>query len=203
LRPSVLKLGGSFSRYSRLGDVVRALERGAGNAVIVPGGGPFADCVRSEQKKIGFDDHAAHRMALLAMAAFGTALTSLSPMLRQAASASAIKRVLADGAVPVWLPLDLLEGRTDVAETWDMTSDSLAAWLAGRLSASRVIFLKRAVPAKMALADVVASGVLDALVPNYLADGRLEAWICGPRHLSGLGQALANGSDVGRRIEVA
>ena len=71
-----------------------------------------------------------------------------------------------------------------------MTSDSLAAWLAGRLSASRLIFLKRAVPANSAVSGLVAAGVLDPLAPRFLADAKVEAWICGPRNCR-LGEALA------------
>jgi len=203
LKPTVVKVGGSFARYSRLGDVIRSLEKGAGRVVIVPGGGPFADSVRLEQARMGFDDRAAHRMALLAMAAFGTALASLSPALRPAPSLPAIKQTLADGAVPVWLPLDLLDGREDIPESWDMTSDSLAVWLARELDASRLIFLKRIVLGKPALADLVTAGVLDPLVPGFLADTKAEAWICVPRHIARLGAALAKGSEIGRRIPVA
>jgi dihydroneopterin aldolase len=171
--------------------------------VIVPGGGPFADSVRREQKRIGFDDQAAHRMALLAMAAFGTMLASFSPALRPAATLAAIKRALAEGAVPVWLPLDLLDGDADVPASWEMTSDSLAAWLAGRLKASRLIFLKRATPAAMKAADLVAAGVLDPLAPRFLEATKAEAWLCRPRDIARLGPALAEGTEIGRRIEVA
>ncbi len=202
MRPTVVKVGGSFARYPRLRDLAAALAMGAGRTVVVPGGGPFADCVRREQPRIGFDDPAAHRMALLAMAAFGTALASLSPALKPAASLAEIRGALAGGAVPVWLPLDLLEGHADVPESWNMTSDSLAAWLAERLSASRLIFLKRAAPAKDSLSGLVAAGVLDPLAPRFLAAAKTEAWICTTRQIAHLGRALADGTDIGRPIEV-
>jgi aspartokinase-like uncharacterized kinase len=179
------------------------LEQGGGRAVIVPGGGPFADIVRREQKEIGFGDPAAHRMALLGMAQFGFALTSLSPRLKPASSVAAIKRALAEDAVAVWLPLDMLDGHPDVPESWEMTSDSLAAWLAGQLGAARLIFLKRAGPTSLKISDLVSAGVLDPLTPRFLADTKAEAWLCGPRQVPRLGQALAEGSDIGRRIEVA
>jgi dihydroneopterin aldolase len=204
LRLTVVKVGGSFAHHPRLKDIVISLEKGAGRAVVVPGGGPFADAVRREEKRIGFDDRAAHRMALLAMAEFGTALASLSPRLETAPNRAAIQRALAAGRTPVWLPLDLLEGQADVPESWEMTSDSLALWLSARLKAERIIFLKRArLPRSAAIAELVAAGVLDPLAPRFLAGTSAAAWLCGPRQLARLGDALAEGRAIGRRIEVA
>ena len=137
------------------------------------------------------------------MAEFGYALASLSAILKTAANRAAIEELRTEGAEPVWLPLDLLEGRRDVPETWDMTSDGLAAWLAGQLSAPRLIFLKRILPKLQRLPDLVAGGLLDPLTPRFLAQSNVEAWICGPRDLARLGAALADGSAIGRRIEVA
>jgi dihydroneopterin aldolase len=200
---TIVKVGGSFCRFPRLPDVVGSLAEGAARTVIVPGGGPFADCVRAEQKRVGFDDRAAHRMALLAMAEFGYVLASFSERLVPAAGMSPIRGALAEGLVPVWLPLDLRDGAPDVPESWDMTSDSLSAWLAGRLGAERLIFLKRVrAPRSNELHDLVADGVLDPFVPRFLGRS-VEAWLCGPRELRKLGQALARGDAIGRRIERA
>jgi len=200
---TVVRLGGSFARYSRLDDVIRALETGRGRTTIVPGGGPFADCVRREQKRIGFDDRSAHRMALLAMAAYGQMLAGLSEVLKPAVSVAAVRSVLDSGGIPIWLPLDLLDGRPEIPESWEMTSDSLAVWLAGELGATRVIFLKRKVPAASDAAELAAAGVVDPLVPRFLARARTEAWICGPRQIEHLARALSEGGDAGRRVTVA
>jgi len=203
LRPTVVKVGGSFARYSRLDEIARELAKGAGRAVIVPGGGPFADTVRREQARVDFDDRSAHRMALLAMAAFGYALADRSPLLEPAASRSAIKRALKAERVPVWLPLDLLESRGDIPETWDMTSDSLAAWLAGTLRAPRLMYLKRAVSPPLGVRELVSTGILDPLAPRFMAQANTKAWLCGPRDIAHLGEALAQGTEIGGRIEVA
>jgi len=203
LKPTVVKVGGSFARYSRLDEVLRAVEQGAGRVVIVPGGGPFADTVRREQPHIRYDDRAAHRMALLAMAAFGTALASLSPALTTAPDRAAIRRALRQGLVPVWLPFDLLDGHAEVQESWDMTSDGLACWLAGKLSAARLIFLKRKASRLSAVADLAAAGLLDPMTPELLKRSTIPGWLCVPRDLARLGSALAEGRDIGRRIEVA
>ena len=64
---TVVKLGGSFAGSVELPAWLDALARCAGRVVVVPGGGPFAEAVRAAQPKMRFDDHAAHRMAVLAM----------------------------------------------------------------------------------------------------------------------------------------
>jgi dihydroneopterin aldolase len=170
--------------------------------VVVPGGGPFADTVRREQIRIGYDDGAAHRMALLGMAQFGLALASLSATLVSASGVAAIRRALAENTVPVWLPLDLLEGSPDVPESWDMTSDSLAARLGGKLGAKRLIFLKRAPPKSLLLSELAAAGVVDPLVPRFVAGTGMAVWVCGPRDIPQIGRAIAEGGDVGERVEI-
>jgi dihydroneopterin aldolase len=200
---TVVKVGGSFANHPALPALVAALVQGAGRTVVVPGGGPFADLVRQEQKPIGYGDAAAHRMALLAMAQFGYALASFSPVLAAAPTIAAIEASLAGGRLPVWLPLELLMGSPEIPETWDMTSDSVAAWLAGRLAAARLIFLKRAAPRTAQLSALVAAKSLDPLVPRFLAGSAMEAWICRPEDIPALGQALSAGEMIGRRIEVA
>ena len=71
---AIVKLGGSHAFGPHLHDWLEAIAREAGLVVIVPGGGPFADAVRAAQPAMGFDDEAAHAMALMAMAQFGRAL---------------------------------------------------------------------------------------------------------------------------------
>jgi dihydroneopterin aldolase len=202
--PTIVKVGGSFCRFPRLAGLAAALAEGAGRIVVVPGGGPFADCVRKEQKRVGFNDATAHRMALLAMAEFGFVLASFSPVFFPAFGVKEIRTALADGKVPVWLPLQLIEGHPDVPENWDVTSDSLAAWLAGRLGAGRLLFVKRvSTPRSLKAADLVTEGILDPLAPAFLAGSGVEAWLCGIRQLPALGPALAADAPVGWRIDLA
>src|SRR6185369_14601723 len=103
--------------------------RQAGRIVLVPGGGPFADAVRAAQPRMGFDDGAAHRMALLAMEQYGCALASGRKQFSLADSRAAIDRALELKQVPVWLPTRMALA-ADIPASWEVTSDSLAAWLA-------------------------------------------------------------------------
>src|SRR5579875_2749273 len=140
----VVKLGGSQAGRPHVGGWLEALAACAGHVVLVPGGGPFADVVRTLQPKIGFDDIAAHHMALLAMEQFGRALASLRSGFELAVSMAAIADALERGCVPVWAPLMMAARAADIPASWDVTSDSLAAWLAGRLGVKRLVLVKQA-----------------------------------------------------------
>jgi 5-(aminomethyl)-3-furanmethanol phosphate kinase len=190
-RLAIVKLGGSHATGPHLRDWLTAIAAEAGSIVITPGGGPFADAVRTAQASIGFDDRAAHAMALMAMAQFGSALESLNPALRLAASRSAIFRALKGCKVPVWSPERMARAAT-LPETWELTSDSLAAWLAGALGASRLVLVKhgRFEGAAVDAYDLAARGVVDPLFPSYLRRSGARAWLAGPTDSTRLGDGL-------------
>jgi aspartokinase-like uncharacterized kinase len=184
-------LGGSHAAGSHLKDWLAAIAAEAGAIAIVPGGGPFADAVRAAQAGIGYDDRAAHAMALMAMAQFGCALQSLNPALRLTASRSAILRALKDGKVPVWSPEPMTRAAA-LPETWELTSDSLAAWLAGALGAGRLVLVKhgRFESRIVDAGDLVARGVVDPLFPHYLRESGARAWLAAPADSARLAEGL-------------
>src|SRR5262249_61777141 len=61
-------------------------------------------------------------------------------------SAAAIRRALRDSSVPVWLPTRMALAADNVPCSWNVTSDSLAAWLARRPGARHVLLVKQARP---------------------------------------------------------
>ena len=190
-RLAIVKLGGSHASGPHIRDWLAAILAEAGAIVIVPGGGPFADAVRTAQASMGYDDRAAHAMALMAMAQFGRALQSLNPALRLAASRSAIKRALKDGEVPVWSPEPMARA-APLPETWDLTSDSLAAWLAGALGAGQLVLVKhrRFEAPAVGAHDLAARGVVDPLFPLYLKDSGARAWLAAPTDSARLAEGL-------------
>jgi dihydroneopterin aldolase len=177
-RLAIVKLGGSHATGPHLKAWLAAIAAEAGSIAIVPGGGPFADAVRAAQAPMGFDDPAAHAMALMAMAQFGCALQSLNPALRLAASRSAILRALKDGKVPVWSPEPMARA-AGLPETWELTSDSLAAWLTRALGAGRLLLVKHGhfEPETIDARDLVECGVVDPLFPRYLKESGGRAWL--------------------------
>jgi 5-(aminomethyl)-3-furanmethanol phosphate kinase len=190
-RLAIVKLGGSHAIGPHLKDWLAAIVAEAGSIAIVPGGGPFADAVRTAQASMGYDDRAAHIMALMAMAQFGCALQSLNPVLRMAASRSAILLALKERKVPVWSP-EQMTCAAALPETWDLTSDSLAAWLAGALGADRLLLVKHGhfETETVDAHDLAAQGVVDPLFPRYLKESGARAWLAGPTDSARLAEGL-------------
>jgi dihydroneopterin aldolase len=202
--PTVVKLGGSYAFSGVLRHWVDAIAACPGCVIVVPGGGPFADAVRAAQAKMGFDDRAAHEMALLAMEQYGCALASLGAGLRPAASMAAIERVLREGGVPIWSPTPMLREAPDVPWSWDVTGDSLAAWLAGRIGAKRVLLVKQREPPaeRLRAVHLVADGLVDPAFPRFLHASGAQAFIAGPAGHAAAARALRKGDAAGLAIEM-
>jgi aspartokinase-like uncharacterized kinase len=201
---TVVKLGGSYAFSRALKSWIDAVAAGAGRVVVVPGGGPFAEAVRNAQPKMGFDDRAAHEMALLAMEQYGCALANLGAGWRLAASVAAIRRVLREGGVPVWSATHMVRGAEDVPWSWDVTSDSLSAWLAGRIGAKRVLLVKHLEPptGPLRAADLVAEGIVDRAFPRFLRASGAQAFIAGPAGHAAAAIAMRGGGIPGAAIEL-
>lgn len=146
----IIKLGGSLADSPDLIKWLKVLGRsGAGKIVIVPGGGPFADQIREVQKHTGICDETAHKMALLAMDQYGLMLAdllseqTLNLKIVSSTSITALQEALNKHLVPVWLPAGQLMHNREIPQNWTVTSDSLAAWLAGQLQADQLFLIKR------------------------------------------------------------
>ena len=191
--PVVVKLGGSLAEAQTLSSwLATLLAHGAGHAVVVPGGGVFADAVRRAQRRLGFSDRAAHQMAILAMEQYARLLLDLAPALAPGATIVALRAKLETGKVALWLPRAMLAEESEVSASWDVTSDSLAAWLARRLRAERLILVKSAPAPQGADASALAAlGLVDAAFPQSAAAAECPLACCGPGEERRLAALLA------------
>jgi aspartokinase-like uncharacterized kinase len=179
--PVVVKLGGSVVRSGELAAWLDAIAAASRPIVVVPGGGALADEVRTCQSRLGFDDMAAHRMALLAMDQLAWAVAGLRQGFGVGATEAELRRVFDQGSVAVWAPYALVADRTDIEQSWRLTSDSLALWLAGRIAAERCYLIK-SIPRKAKGASAVQlarDGVVDAAFPDMLKDAGVPAFLLG------------------------
>jgi 5-(aminomethyl)-3-furanmethanol phosphate kinase len=201
----VVKLGGSLLGSPYLQSWLKALVESAGAAVVVPGGGPFADAVREAQARHAISDQAAHRMAILAMEQFAHLLQALEPRLALADSAAAIDAAARAGKTPVWLASRMTFAAADIPESWDMTSDSLALWLAGALGLSEVLLVKSArLPRSGTSASTLAAaGIVDPLLPHFLNNAKFECRYIAADRSQDFTRAMKAGRPAGKRIAPA
>ena len=181
----VVKIGGSLASSPDLAPWLAAVAGPAQTpVVVVPGGGPFADLVRQAQLRHGFDDAQAHRMAVLAMEQFGLMLCALEPRLVPAATVGHMRAARARGAVPVWMAATMALAASDIGAGWDVTSDSLAAWLAHSIRATALFLVKSVSPASgrrsVSAASLARSGFVDAAFPKSVAGSAHELRCLGP-----------------------
>jgi aspartokinase-like uncharacterized kinase len=193
LRPdAVLKVGGSLSRrpaaLRRLMSALAALAR-TRVLVVVPGGGPFADAVRRADRRFHLDDSSSHWMALLAMDQYAYLLAALAPRARLISSPAQ----LAAGRLNVLAVSAWLRSADPLPHSWTVTSDSIAAWVARKLSAKCVVLLKDVDgqfdrhPARRAarLRRRVSRARLDGVVDAHFAEAlgrRLPCWVVNGHH---------------------
>ena len=191
----VVKLGGSLMASPHLSTWLATLSASRGAAVVVAGGGPFADAVRIAQETTPFDDRAAHRMAILAMEQYATMLAALEPALRPAASRTAITAAAQAGAPPIWLPARMSFAAPDIPESWEVTSDSLAVWLARKLGLAQVLLVKSAAlpMERVPAAELAEVGIVDPLLPRFLAGSGIECRCLEAAGAPAFAAALARG----------
>lgn len=167
----VVKLGGSLLETSKLFDCLKHIITQNQKTVVVCGGGVFADCVRNAQKKWQFNDVAAHEMALLAMQQNALMCQSLQPEFSLFSKAQDFQQQ----HFSIWLP-DISELNVDnIAPSWEITSDSLSAWLAKKLKAEKLIVVK---PDKIEPSDtpydLMELEIVDDAFPDFVENAPFE-----------------------------
>lgn len=177
----VVKVGGSLARGRgrvRLRRLVADLAARARSesVLVVPGGGEFADLVRSERTRLRLDAVAAHRMALRATDQYGLLLASLHPAAATAQTLAAARRHARRGRLAVLLPAALVERASSLERSFRLTSDAIAAHVAGRAGARRLVLLKNvpgldaAFSGSLLARRLARRGVVDPLFPALLPE---------------------------------
>jgi aspartokinase-like uncharacterized kinase len=208
---AVLKIGGSLGRCAELPDLCRMIEKLSRNhsLVIIPGGGDFAEQVREADRRFQLGDTTAHWMAVLAMDQYGYLLSRLisgsvvTPALDNALKSSE------SGRPAILLPSALMMKSDPLPHSWQVTSDSIAAWVSQTIYCPRLGLLKdvdglvneEGLIPEMTVAQLAAhSGGTDEYLPKLLAHATPETWVINGRRPERLAEWLVTGHTTGTRI---
>ena len=147
MMPVVIKIGGGLLGVPGALEAVCATVGSMGRReaiVVVPGGGPFADAVRQLDRDAGLSADSAHWMAILAMDQYAYVLAERIDGAVLVEEPGAIGGALAAGRIAVLAPSRWLRAADPLPHSWDATSDSVAAFVAGALDAERLVLVKPA-----------------------------------------------------------
>ena len=169
----VAKIGGKIVDSPDLVGVVgRILEGRSQRIVLIAGGGRTADLVRDWDRELTLPGGDAHWLAIRAMS------------LQAELLACRLSCPLSHGFEEVRnLPLcvfdlwdELKRDLECLPETWDFTSDSLAAWAANRLAAQTLLLVKSVGDSTTTVDQASERGWVDPLFAETAAGLRVE-WV--------------------------
>jgi aspartokinase-like uncharacterized kinase len=144
-RLTVIKIGGGLTAIPGALERVCGAVADAGRSaaiVVVPGGGPFADAVRAFDRDHGVSPDASHWMAMLAMDQYAEVLADRIVGAMLVEEAGAVADAVDPNGVAVLAPSRWMRAADVLPHTWDATSDSVAAFVAGALDAERLMLVK-------------------------------------------------------------
>jgi 5-(aminomethyl)-3-furanmethanol phosphate kinase len=121
----VIKIGGSL--FDIAGDIIRDIISSGIPVIVVPGGGPFIDLAA----RCGIGDDESHWMAIAGMEQYGWYLSSFG--------IPTVDRLELQKNQAVLLPYRILREEDPLPHSWDVTSDTIAAWIAWRLRMDLVL----------------------------------------------------------------
>jgi aspartokinase-like uncharacterized kinase len=218
---AVIKVGGSLAEDQ---ERLRALCHKLGELakkyalIVVPGGGKFADAVREYDRLFALSSDASHKMAILGMDQFGLLLSNIMPNSRVFRQLKNAKELSGDKAVSIFLPSHLMFQENPLANSWDVTSDSIAAYVAGRVNAEKVVLAtdvdgvftsdpKKFSDAKLIeklsakeLSKLNQRTSVDRYLPNLLLKARIDCYVVNGKYPERVEAVLAGQQTTGTLV---
>ncbi|WP_292753172.1 delta 1-pyrroline-5-carboxylate synthetase, partial [Methanobrevibacter sp.] len=132
----VVKIGGSlFPEYAI--DLAKRLENT--DSCIVLGGGEFANLIRRYNDEQNFSEEANHWTAIDCMDIIAKLVNDKVASSKLAYSIEEVIQVSDEGFTPIFVVSDFLKREDPFECSWDVTSDSIAAYISHLLNANLLI----------------------------------------------------------------
>jgi len=182
--------------------------------IVIPGGGRFADIVRNLDKKFDLPPILSHRMAILAMNQYGLLLSHFICDSETTESIETSKKISRSGKVSILLPYRLMLKEDPFVPSWDVTSDSIAAYFAAKLGETKIFLLTNVdgiydkdpkTNQEAKLLSKISVGELsnrshrssvDKFLPTFLMENHLSCYVINGKHPGRLEQILLGHSNV-------
>ncbi len=132
----VVKIGGSlFPNYAI--DLAKQLK--GTDSLIVLGGGEFANLIRKYDSEISFSQETNHWTAIDCMDIIAKLVNDKVDSTKLAYSIDEAKKISDDGFTPIFIVSEFLRSEDPFECSWDVTSDSIAAYVSHLLNANLLI----------------------------------------------------------------
>lgn len=174
----VLKVGGSLLSWAGLGPrLARLIDEIAARReaiVLIAGGGDVVEAIRALDRTHRMGEERSHALALLGMDLTAEILREIVGRTKAMVveEPGALEEAWASGRVPILAPRRMLEdddrtSREPLRHHWSVTSDTIAARMAQRLGASRLVLGKSTTLIESeGLHSAQASGLVDEAFPG-------------------------------------
>ena len=141
----VIKIGGSLQPHElalrKLGAVIAELGT-THQIIVVPGGGNFAETVRQADLQYHLHPSTSHWMAIYGMTQYGHLLSDLIPHAQLVEDINHIPKILRSHQVVIFLPAHHMRTYDPLPHSWEVTSDTIAAYITKLAHFSQLILLK-------------------------------------------------------------
>jgi 5-(aminomethyl)-3-furanmethanol phosphate kinase len=188
----LIKVGGSLLDWPELpGRLAALLDAQWGHAaclrdkaVLIAGGGPFADLIRTMDQTHDLGDQKAHRLAIRSLDLTAELLAALLPGFAVVHRPEDLWASRNLGQVPIVAAGRFLEevddcGPDPLGASWDVTSDSIAARIAVLLGAKRLVLLKSiGLSADIDRGEAARLGLVDAMFPRIASELEVVELVC-------------------------
>ena len=132
----VVKIGGSlFPNYAI--ELVKQLENTG--SVIILGGGEFANLIRKYDEEMDFSEQANHWTAIDCMDIIAKLVNDKVESAKLAYTINEVNEISDEGFTPIFIVSQFLREEDPFECSWDVTSDSIAAYVSHLLNANLLI----------------------------------------------------------------
>jgi aspartokinase-like uncharacterized kinase len=212
---ALIKVGGSLYHQPELPAITAVWTRLAAThrLLLLPGGGPFAGQVRAADTRLHLSDSAAHWMAILAMDQYAYLLADLTPRAALVRDLAAAATTCTAGRLAILAPSSLMLQQDPLPHSWQITSDSIAAWLAQNAGIHLLVLLKSVTGVYQPDPQSYSTGLLRQVSKQTLAHHNLvdrcfaqtlspstDCWIIDGRQPERLAELLKSGCTLGTHV---